>query len=70
MPNKYYVRGAKWERKVRQMFLDAGFDVVIRTAGSRSPWDIIAIKDTGKVRYEAMIAVYVQCKAYNSKRKK
>ena len=70
MPNKYYIRGAKWERKVKQMFIDEGFEIVERTAGSHGMFDVFALKDTGKVKYEAWIAVYVQCKAYDSKEKK
>ena len=42
MPNKRYQKGARLERKLRQELELQGFTCT-RSAGSKSPWDIIAV---------------------------
>ena len=43
MPNKNYIKGRKKEYKIVKEYRDKGFDIVQRTAGSHSPFDVIAI---------------------------
>lgn len=43
MPNKSYEKGRRKEYKVCKELRDAGYDIVQRSAGSHSPFDIIAI---------------------------
>ena len=43
MPNKNYIKGRRKEYKILHKLKDNGFDIVQRTAGSHSPFDIIAI---------------------------
>ena len=56
MKTTNYKRGYAFERKVMQMFKDAGW-VCARTAGSHSPVDVIAINPN------TMEVKLVQCKA-------
>lgn len=44
MPNSNYIKGRKKEYKIVKEFRDKGYDIVQRTAGSRSPFDVIAIR--------------------------
>lgn len=43
MPNKNYIKGRRKEYKVCCDFRKMGFTIVQRTAGSHSPFDVIAI---------------------------
>lgn len=43
MPNKNYQKGRRKEYKICDELKKEGFDIVQRTAGSHSPFDIIAI---------------------------
>ena len=49
MPNKNYVKGRRKEYKLAKEELEAGADIVQRTAGSHSPIDIISINKTKKL---------------------
>lgn len=50
MVNSNYIKGRKKEYKVCKEFKDKGYEIVQRTAGSRSPFDVIAIsKELGKI---------------------
>ena len=44
MPNSNYMKGRKKEYKIVKEFRDKGYNIVQRTAGSRSPFDVIAIR--------------------------
>lgn len=44
MPNKNYQKGRRKEYKICDELKKKGFDIVQRTAGSHSPFDVIAIK--------------------------
>ena len=61
---KLYKKGAKFEYKVREIYRKLGYEV-IRSAGSRGPFDLIAINpETKQIRL-------IQCKAgYLSKNQK
>jgi len=43
MPNANYVKGRKKEYKICEQLKKKGFDIVQRTAGSHSPFDVIGI---------------------------
>ena len=43
MSNKNYLKGRRKEYKICDIYKAKGFDIVQRTAGSHSPFDIIAI---------------------------
>jgi hypothetical protein len=45
MPNLAYQRGYNRERKIKQELEGEGYALVVRTAGSHSPVDVIAIKE-------------------------
>ena len=60
MTNKMYSRGVRFEREVMQIFKDAGY-IVMRTAGSHSPFDVILVKKTDNMDRIAHVA-FVQCK--------
>ena len=60
MPNKNYLRGVRFEREVMKIFEKEGF-VVMRTAGSHSPFDVILVKETEDLKRIAHVA-FVQCK--------
>ena len=59
MPNKNYEKGRRKEYKICSLLKEKGFDIVQRTAGSHSPFDIIAI-DLKKKEIKL-----VQCKPDN-----
>ena len=65
MPNKNYQKGKQKEWRCTQKLLKQGFDIAQRTAGSHSPFDVIAIdKATKHIKL-------VQCKPNSlSKNKK
>lgn len=44
MPNHNYIRGRRREYEVIAKLKEEGYDLVVRTAGSRSPVDVIGIK--------------------------
>lgn len=58
MPNNNYRRGATFERKIKKQWEDDGY-LVIRSAGSKGPVDLVAIKSTAV--YEVHV-VLIQCK--------
>lgn len=43
MPNKNYLKGRRKEYKIVNRYKELGYNIVQRTAGSHSPFDIIAI---------------------------
>ena len=43
MPNKNYIKGRRKEYKICEQMIKEGFKIAQRTAGSHSPFDIIAI---------------------------
>jgi len=49
MPNKNYEKGRRKEYKICEKYKKEGYDIVQRTAGSHSPFDIIAINKTLKI---------------------
>ncbi len=57
MPNRNYEKGRRKEYKLCKELRDLGYDIVVRTAGSHSPFDIIAVD-----RYSKIITL-VQAKA-------
>lgn len=59
MPNKNYLKGRRKEYKICDLYKNKGFDIVQRTAGSHSPFDIIAVDKKKK-----MISL-IQCKPDN-----
>ena len=67
MPNKNYRKGYQKEHRTKHKLLAEGFDIAQRTAGSHSPFDVIAIDKICKV------IKLVQCKpksmSENAKRK-
>lgn len=61
MPNSNYVRGRSFEYEVMDILRKAGYSVA-RTAGSHSPFDIIAHRSTDKLDRTIHILVLAQCK--------
>ena len=56
MANKFYLKGKRKEHKTCKKLKEQGFDIAQRTAGSHSPFDVIAIKfSTSEIRL-------IQCK--------
>ncbi len=49
MPNKNYEKGRNKEYRVATHFRDRGYAIAQRTAGSHSPFDIIAIDPINKI---------------------
>jgi hypothetical protein len=47
MPNRNYITGRRFEYKVRDLWKDRGYRAV-RTAGSHSPYDVIALRRVGE----------------------
>lgn len=60
MPNKNYVKGANFERKVKKFYEGLGY-LVFRTAGSHSPADLIAFPPLGNMK--EWQPILIQCKA-------
>ena len=48
MSNKNYQKGAQREYRIVRKLREAGYHIVQRTAGSHSPFDVIAIDRTFK----------------------
>ena len=48
MPNTNYIRGRRREHYICSQLKKDGFDIAQRTAGSHSPFDIIAIQIENK----------------------
>lgn len=59
--NVNYVSGRNLEYEVCKLFKNAGWQVS-RSAGSHSPWDLTAVKFTGKKRKRVEMIVLAQCK--------
>ena len=49
MPNKNYQKGRRKEYKICKELKDEGFEISQRTAGSHSPFDVIAVNKVTKV---------------------
>lgn len=60
MKNKNYLRGVRLEREVQEIFRKAGY-IALRTAGSHSPWDVVLVKESDKMKKICFVA-FVQCK--------
>lgn len=56
MPNANYIKGRRKEYKIKNELLSEGCDIAQRTAGSRSPFDVIGINIDKK------IIKLIQCK--------
>lgn len=63
MVNKNYVNGRRFEYKVKKYLEKMGF-LVMRTAGSHSPFDLVAVEsyNKGLVTSTTSIILFVQCK--------
>jgi Holliday junction resolvase len=59
MPNKNYVKGANFERKVKKFYEGLGY-LVFRTAGSHSPADLIAFSPLKNMK--EWNPILIQCK--------
>ena len=64
MPNPKYKRGRRFEYEVMEIFRQNNF-VVLRTAGSHSPFDVVLVKMTKDMKRIAHVA-FVQCKTKKS----
>jgi len=60
MPNKNYERGRRLEQEVVNIFKEKGW-IAVRTAGSKSPFDVILIKESSQMKKICFVA-FVQCK--------
>lgn len=58
MPNRQYIRGATFERDVASKLRKKGY-LVVRSAGSHSPIDIVGIP----TRFRKRKLLFIQCKA-------
>ena len=56
MPNKNYLKGRRKEYKICDIYKAKGYNIVQRTAGSHSPFDIIAID------LKKQLIKFIQCK--------
>lgn len=55
MPNRNYLNGKAKEHRVKKKLVDEGY-IVVRSAGSKSPFDLVAInKETKTIKI-------IQCK--------
>jgi Holliday junction resolvase len=64
MPNKNYVKGRKFEYKIKKEYEDKGY-LVFRTAGSHSPADLIAFSPFWVYEFNPMPMtnpILIQCK--------
>lgn len=57
--NKAYIAGRNFEYKIKKLLEERGY-VVLRTAGSHGPFDLVAIDSQHKT------ILLIQCKAYTS----
>ena len=64
-----YVKGRTLEYEVMNLFKSAGWKVV-RSAGSHSPFDLVAIKQTTTKHKETWLVVFAQCKVKKRDQKK
>lgn len=64
MVNRNYLNGKAKEQRVKNKYKKMGFDIVIRSAGSKSPIDLVAINSKEK------IIRLIQCKPKNFPAKK
>ncbi len=60
MPNPNKLRGVRLEREVVAIFKAAGY-IAQRTADSRSPFDVVLIKES-KINKKICFVAFVQCK--------
>ncbi|KKK57623.1 hypothetical protein LCGC14_3052580 [marine sediment metagenome] len=60
MGNPNYRRGVRLEREIMQIFKDNGY-IVMRTAGSHSPFDVVLVKESSELKKICFVA-FVQCK--------
>jgi hypothetical protein len=58
MPNRNYISGRAYEYKVKRHWESQGY-VVLRSAGSRGPFDLVALPGP-KLRQKKVVAI--QCK--------
>lgn len=63
MVNKNYIKGRRLEYEVMQELKFIGFDIIARTAGSHSPFDVIAIRSDK----DTHIIKFIQCKSGKAK---
>ena len=56
MSNKNYLKGRRKEYKICDIYKAKGYNIVQRTAGSHSPFDIIAID------LKKQLIKFIQCK--------
>lgn len=61
-------KGLLFEREVVKIFREAGFGA-LRSAASKSPYDVVIWKETGKNKKVAHVA-FVQCKVKKTPKKK
>ena len=61
MANLSYSRGRRFEYRVRDWLKAHGFELVIRSAGSKTPWDIVALRQGVGDPWQAQVWL-VQCK--------
>jgi len=54
MANRNYIRGRAHEYDVKSILEQHGYTVV-RAAGSHSPFDLVAVRDTGKTIKEVWL---------------
>jgi len=64
MPNPNYLKGRRKEYKVVNKYKEQGFEISQRTAGSHSPFDVIAVNK------ELRIIKLIQVKPDNFKKEK
>ena len=57
-----YTKGRSFEYAIKKLFVDDGYTVT-RAAGSKGPWDLVAIKPGKSV----WLTVLVQCKLNQTK---
>jgi Holliday junction resolvase len=56
MPNKNYIKGRRYEYKTMEFLRSIGCDIVLRSAGSHSPIDVIGIDSDKRHIF------FIQCK--------
>jgi len=65
MVNKQYNKGYRFEQEVKHFLEKQGF-LVFRSAGSHSPVDLIAFRQTYKIQGVMLKPFFIQCKATQS----
>lgn len=66
MPNKNYINGRAKEYRIMNSLKKQGYTPVLRSAGSHSPIDIIAISATNDTEREIK---FIQCKPKKTSKK-